>query len=135
MTEWILTYWIGKITPQRDIQYISKLPKDVIFLAETEKDALQIALQKLKTAIRRTRGTEPLIVIDMLNPKTVLKPKQMHLDHSASQLYRIKERYSNRRLLRIKNPSACFVKGYGPKALVQLGVHPPELYNWKQAPN
>jgi len=130
MTEWILTYWIGKITPERDIVYIGRLPKHVKFLAGTEKKALQTALQKLKTAIKRARTTGPLTMIDMLNPQGPLQSDQMQLDHSASQLYRIKERYCNRRLLRIKNPFACFVKGYGPKALVELGVHPPELYNW-----
>ncbi len=73
----------------------------VDFHAESDNQALQIALNRLHRILRRTKKK---VIGVMLTRKGIEKG-------TYDKLYRTKYKYSGRRLLRIKNPNICFFEG------------------------
>ena len=81
----------------------------------TEDEALRKALRHLKKHTRRLkRGywVSPGILLPLR------RPRQKSV--KASRMLRVKHFYAGKRILDVKDPRECFVKGYGPRALKRL---------------
>lgn len=74
--------------------------------AVDEADALRISLDYLKRVVRSMRKRR-LLIVHLFPPS----------GRTTDQLFRLKWRLTNRRLLRFNNPLKCFVRGYGPGVL------------------
>lgn len=77
----------------------------------TEDEALLRALAYVQSNIQKL-GKDEVFLPGILFPLAL--PEEEFI--RAEDMLRIRARYSDRQLLRIRNPRTCFVKGYGPEA-------------------
>ena len=105
MTKWVLFYSSGnKITDSR---------LRVINITGDIDSAKRLMLEHLKKVLIR-RPSHNYI-------HAVLFPDSSNWQENLEGLMvRVKNRFANRRLLRIKNPNKIFVQGYGNLALAKL---------------
>ena len=91
-------------------------PKWVEFIAKDNDDAKLKILNICKKIVSRTHKSKWEYFIIQAMP---------YLESSkcfdGNRMIRVKPWYSNRRILRIKNPDKILVQGYGPEALKKLG--------------
>ncbi len=91
----------------------------VEFYASKEQEGLIKALRLLKKAIVHTKEhkqKQPLVIFVMLTVIGIYESKGKKLD----ELYRVKNKFANRRILFIIDPCKIFVKGYGPATEKEL---------------
>jgi len=103
MHEWMLDYLVA------DEKFESWESRTITFRAESEEDGLRRALRRLQAVMKRTERRVHLVILSA------------HPPGPTCEIYRIKQGWNNRRLLRISNPHGCFVRGAGPEALRKLG--------------
>jgi hypothetical protein len=87
------------------------------FRAADAAEAKRKILAILKRAIASTKDVGRKTICDMALPS---EPAAGQNAVFAEEMIRLKDRYGNRRLLRIKDPEKVLVQGYGPKTLEEL---------------
>ncbi len=99
---WVMTYVIDRNEERRNPFHT----RDITFRVTNDRDASQEALRLLQQIAARMSVGEFAAV--------ALHPDESSF--SADDLYRLKLTYSSpRKLRRVKKPSTCFVRGYGPR--------------------
>lgn len=91
-------------------------PKWIEFIAKDNDDAKLRIINICKKIVSITRQSKWKYFVIQAMP--YLKSGD-GLD--GNRMIRVKRRYFNRRILRIKNPNKVLVQGYGPEALKELG--------------
>ncbi|MBI2446909.1 MAG: hypothetical protein HYV51_03835 [Parcubacteria group bacterium] len=91
-------------------------PRFINFDAENDQDAKKKVLDFCKKIVARMKHAKWEYFIIQAMP--YCKQKSEILD--GNRMIRIKLKFSNRKILRIKNPDKVLVQGYGTEALKQL---------------
>lgn len=88
-------------------------PKLIEFEAENDNDAKLKIINICKKIVSRTHKLK-------WNYFIVLAVPYSDIGFDGNRMIRIKIRYSNKRILRVKNPDKILVQGYGPEALKKI---------------
>ena len=91
-------------------------PKYIDFEAKNDQDAKEKILNICKKIVARMKHAKWEYFI--INAMPYLKPKNAVLD--SNRMIRVKLKFSNRKILRIKNPDKALVQGYVAEALKQF---------------
>ena len=98
------------------VKSFSETRASLIDIVATDKEVKQKMLDHLKKVLRRRKNHRHIHA--MLFPDT---PRKGEKDKRTEDIIRVKDGFSNRKLLRIKDPEQVLVQGYGPEALKELG--------------
>jgi len=96
-----------------------KLVRIVAFRVGTTGEAKKKVLAILKRAVAHVKDMGSMVLIADAVPMDTKGGVRVG---SADETLRPRRRYSNRRLLGIKNPDAILVQGYGPDALRRIAL-------------
>lgn len=106
--EWGLLYSISKLKDDEDKKY--PLLRVIIFRVQTIEEAKATVLNLLKRAYRGVRNTRNKILTAQAMPYGIENGQRVGY---GDEMLRPKFKYSNKRILRIKNPNMVLVQGYG----------------------
>jgi hypothetical protein len=114
---WALTYTIFDLSEDPTS---SDLNTSIMFQARNNEEAKRKILKFLQRAVASMKPAKDkvLVLADLALP---LDPRKGESICRAEDIIRLKHGWDNMRLLRVKNPNAVLVQGYGPEALKRLG--------------
>lgn len=102
-----------------NLDYEGKQPKHVTFIAKTDEDAKNKILNICQKIVSRRRKAKWDFFIMHAMPYLSLHDRKC----DGERTLRIKDKFSNRRILGIKNPEKVLVQGYGNEALNKISEY------------